>query len=400
MLMVTTLFIASCALNVLWLALWHFEMVGVSFVVIVAEWLVLAALYLNVRRTMKTAAGWVPVSIYTAWVTVATLANMAILVTRLLDGGVRAFAFASGLAAVTACFSLLQSGDEVVISDDIYGGTYRLLEQIFGGFGIRFLLTDFGDPAAVEAKLSERTKMVYFETPTNPMMRVADIRRIAALAKRAGAVTVVDNTFLTPYFQRPLELGADITLYSATKFLCGHHDTSAGLLVTSDASLAERLALISRTEGAALSPFDAFLIQRGMKTLALRMEKHQQNACAVTAFLKTQPAVAEVFYPGDEDSPYYALSRSQSTGFGGMLSFTLRTREQALALLERVKLIKYAESLGGTESLITYPLTQTHASTPAPLREKLGITDRLVRLSVGMEQEKDIIDDLFVALRA
>lgn len=221
-----------------------------------------------------------------------------------------------------------------------------------------------------------------------------------ALAKGAGAVTVVDNTFLTPYFQRPLELGADITLYSATKFLCGHHDTSAGLLVTSDASLAERLALISRTEGAALSPFDAFLIQRGMKTLALRMEKHQQNACAVTAFLKTQPAVAEVFYPGDEDSPYYALSRSQSTGFGGMLSFTLRTREQALALLERVKLIKYAESLGGTESLITYPLTQTHASTPAPLREKLGITDRLVRLSVGIEQEKDIIDDLFVALRA
>ncbi|MFR5865687.1 MAG: trans-sulfuration enzyme family protein [Acutalibacteraceae bacterium] len=318
----------------------------------------------------------------------------------LLDGGVRAFAFASGLAAVTACFSLLQSGDDVVISDDIYGGTYRLLEQIFGGFGIRFLLTDFGDPAAVEAKLSERTKMVYFETPTNPMMRVADIRRIAALAKGAGAVTVVDNTFLTPYFQRPLELGADITLYSATKFLCGHHDTSAGLLVTSDASLAERLALISRTEGAALSPFDAFLIQRGMKTLALRMEKHQQNARAVTAFLKTQPAVAEVFYPGDEDSPYYALSRSQSTGFGGMLSFTLRTREQALALLERVKLIKYAESLGGTESLITYPLTQTHASTPAPLREKLGITDRLVRLSVGIEQEKDIIDDLFVALRA
>ena len=319
---------------------------------------------------------------------------------RVLDGGVRAFAFASGLAAVTACFSLLQSGDEVVISNDIYGGTYRLLEQIFGHFGIRFLLTDMSSLAEVEANLSERTKMVYFETPTNPMLRVADIRRIAALAKRAGAITVVDNTFLTPYFQRPLALGADIALYSATKFLCGHHDTSAGLLVTSDVSLADRLALISRTEGAALSPFDAFLIQRGMKTLALRMEKHQQNARAVAAFLKDHPSVAEVFWPGDEDSPDYALSCSQSTGFGGMLSFALKTREQALSLLENVKLIKFAESLGGTESLITYPLTQTHASTPAPLREKLGITDRLVRLSVGIEQENDIIGDLFVALRA
>ena len=229
----------------------------------------------------------------------------------LLDGGVRAFAFASGLAAVTACFSLLQSGDEVVISDDIYGGTYRLLEQIFGGFGIRFLLTDFGDPAAVEAKLSERTKMVYFETPTNPMMRVADIRRIAALAKRAGAVTVVDNTFLTPYFQRPLELGADITLYSATKFLCGHHDTSAGLLVTSDASLAERLALISRTEGAALSPFDAFLIQRGMKTLAdgkapaerVRRDRVPQNAArrrgSVLPRRRGQPVLRPLAQPVD-----------------------------------------------------------------------------------------------------
>ena len=308
---------------------------------------------------------------------------------RVLDGGVRAFAFASGLAAVTACFSLLQSGDEVVISNDIYGGTYRLLEQIFGHFGIRFLLTDMSSLAEVEANLSERTKMVYFETPTNPMMRVADIRRIAALAKRAGAITVVDNTFLTPYFQRPLALGADIALYSATKFLCGHHDTSAGLLVTSDVSLADRL-----------SPFDALLIQRGMKTLALRMEKHQQNARAVAAFLKDHPSVAEVFWPGDEDSPDYALSCSQSTGFGGMLSFALKTREQALSLLENVKLIKFAESLGGTESLSTYPLTQTHASTPAPLREKLGITDRLVRLSVGIEQENDIIGDLFVALRA
>ena len=242
---------------------------------------------------------------------------------RVLDGGVRAFAFASGLAAVTACFSLLQSGDEVVISNDIYGGTYRLLEQIFGHFGIRFLLTDMSSLAEVEANLSERTKMVYFETPTNPMLRVADIRRIAALAKRAGAITVVDNTFLTPYFQRPLALGADIALYSATKFLCGHHDTSAGLLVTSDVSLADRLALISRTEGAALSPFDAFLIQRGMKTLALRMEKHQQNARAVAAFLKDHPSVAEVFWPGDEDSADYALSCSQSPVFGGMLSFAL-----------------------------------------------------------------------------
>lgn len=215
--------------------------------------------------------------------------------------------------------------------------------------------------AEVEANLSERTKMVYFETPTNPMMRVADIRRIAALAKRAGAITVVDNTFLTPYFQRPLALGADIALYSATKFLCGHHDTSAGLLVTSDVSLADRLALISRTEGAALSPFDAFLIQRGMKTLALRMEKHQQNARAVAAFLKDHPSVAEVFWPGDEDSPDYALSCSQSTGFGGMLSFALKTREQALSLLENVKLIKFAESLGGTESLLP---TRSHRRTP------------------------------------
>ncbi len=316
----------------------------------------------------------------------------------LLDGGAAAFAFSSGLAAVSACFSLLSQGDEVLMSADVYGGTYRLQEQIFKNFGINFVFADLSVPGEVEKHMTERCKMVFFETPTNPMLRVADIRRIAAAAKARGAIAVVDNTFLTPYFQRPLALGADLVLYSATKFLCGHHDTSAGIIVSASQELAERLAMISRTAGSALAPFDAFLVSRGLKTLALRMERHSSNALAVTRALKTHPAVETVYYPGDPDNPYHALSESQSSGAGGMLSFTLKSRRSALALLDGVKLIKFAESLGGTESLITYPLTQTHASMPSELREKLGITDRLVRLSVGIEQETDIIDDLFSAL--
>lgn len=316
----------------------------------------------------------------------------------LLEGGSCGFAFASGLAANLAVFSLLSSGDHVVVSDDIYGGTYRLIETVFRRYEIEFTYVDPGDLAAVAAAMRPETRLVFIETPTNPMMKVADIRAVSDIARRAGALCAVDNTFLTPYFQRPLELGADIVVHSGTKYLNGHNDTMAGLAVVRDPEIGEKMRGFIKTQGAGLAPFDAFLVLRGMKTLPLRMKKHEENAMDAAQWLQRHPKVTAVYYPGLPQSPGFEVSRAQASGFGGMISFSLQDAAQVHKALRSVRFIIFAESLGGTESLITYPMTQTHASIPEEIRNRIGITDRLLRLSVGIEDIEDILEDLERAL--
>jgi len=316
----------------------------------------------------------------------------------LLENGRYGYAFSSGLAAVTAIFSLLATGDHVVVSDDLYGGTYRLIEQIWVKYNVEFTYVNTGSLEAVAEALRPNTRMVFIETPTNPMMKVADISGIANAARARNILTVVDNTFLTPYYQRPLELGADIVIHSGTKFLAGHHDTMAGLIVVNDDKLAEDLRLIIKTEGSGLAPLDSWLLLRGIKTLAVRMERHQQNAIVLANWLKNHPKVEQVYFVGLPDHESYELSQRQASGFGGMISFTVANVGLVEQVLSRVKLIIFAESLGGTESLITYPMVQTHASIPQEIRERVGITDKLLRLSVGIESAEDIIRDLEQAL--
>lgn len=312
----------------------------------------------------------------------------------LLENGTASYAFASGLAAVTATFSLLKSGEHVVVSDDIYGGSYRQIEELWKNFGVEFTAVDVGDTAAVKAAVRPNTKMIYLESPTNPMMKVADIAAIAEISKACGALLVVDNTFLTPYFQKPIELGADIVIHSGTKFLAGHHDTTAGFVVVNNEALEKRMGLILRTEGSGLAPFDSWLVLRGIKTLALRMKRHEENAIKVAAFLKNHPAVEKVYFVGDKEHPSFDVTMKQTTGFGGMISFSIKDASKVEQVLCGGDMIMFAESLGGTATLITYPQTQTHASIPAEVRNKIGITDRLIRLSVGIEDAEDIIADL------
>lgn len=312
----------------------------------------------------------------------------------LLEEGVAGFSFASGLAAVTATFSLLKSGDHVVVSDDIYGGSYRQIEEIWKPFGVEFTAVDVGDIDAIKAAIRPNTRMIYLESPTNPMMKVADIAAISAISKGCGALLVVDNTFLTPYFQKPIALGADVVIHSGTKFLAGHHDTTAGFVVVNSEELEKRMGLILRTEGSALAPFDCWLLLRGIKTLALRMKKHEENALKVAEFLKNHPAVENVYFVGLPEHPSYEVSKKQTTGFGGMISFTIKDVSKIEQVLCGGDMIMFAESLGGTATLITYPQTQTHASIPADIRNKIGVTDRLIRLSVGIEDAEDIIADL------
>lgn len=312
----------------------------------------------------------------------------------LLENGTAGYAFSSGLAAVTATFSLLKSGEHVVVSDDIYGGSYRQIEELWKNFGVEFTAVDVGDTAAVKAAVRPNTKMIYLESPTNPMMKVADIAAIAEISKACGALLVVDNTFLTPYFQKPIELGADIVIHSGTKFLAGHHDTTAGFVVVNNEALEKRMGLILRTEGSGLAPFDSWLVLRGIKTLALRMKRHEENAIKVAAFLKNHPAVEKVYFVGDKEHPSFDVTMKQTTGFGGMISFSIKDASKVEQVLCGGDMIMFAESLGGTATLITYPQTQTHASIPAEVRNKIGITDRLIRLSVGIEDAEDIIADL------
>lgn len=316
----------------------------------------------------------------------------------ILEGGKEAFAFSSGQAVNMSLFGLLKKGDHVILSDDIYGGTFRICQDIFRNLDCEFTYLDMSDLEKLESAVTDATKMIFVETPTNPMMKVADIQEISRIAKRHNILLVVDNTFLTPYFQRPLELGADIVVHSGTKYLCGHNDVIAGIAVVTTQELADHFRLQLKSRGNGLAPFDSWLVLRGLKTLSLRMRQHNENAYKVAAWLRTHPKVKKVFYVGFEDHGGYEITKKQTEGFGGMISFELDSEETAHQLLSNVKMILFAESLGGTETLITYPLTQTHESIPADIREKLGINERFIRISIGIEHVEDIIADLEQAL--
>lgn len=315
-----------------------------------------------------------------------------------LEGAAATIAFTSGMAAITAAFSLFQPGDHILCSDDLYGGTVLLLDSVCKKNGLVLTAVKTSDMEAVRSALRPDTKGIYIETPSNPMMNVTDIRACADAAKSVGALLIVDNTFLSPYFQNPIALGADLVIHSGTKYLGGHNDTLAGFLCMADAAMEERIYKLSYTLGATLSPFDSWLILRGIKTLAIRMERTQQTALTIAHWLQQQPKVTAVHYVGLPEHPGYAVNASQSRGSGAMLSFALDSRETALQVLDRVKIITFAESLGGPESLITLPSTQTHADVPAHEREQLGITDSLLRMSVGLENADDLIADLAQAM--
>lgn len=313
----------------------------------------------------------------------------------ILEGGIRGFAFSSGQAANMAVFSLLEPGEHIILSDDIYGGTFRIIGDVFGKYGIEHTYVDMSDLDAVQAAIQKNTKMFFIETPTNPMMKVADIHAVSEIAKGIGALTVVDNTFLTPYFQKPLTLGADIVTHSSTKYLGGHNDTISGIVVVKDdEEIAEKINIHIKSHGSQLAPLDSWLVLRGIKTLAVRMDKHNANAKKVAHWLREQKKVEKVYYVGFEDHKDYDVTLKQTTGFGGMISFTVDSEETVMKILKNVDMIMFAESLGGTETLITYPTTQTHEDTPEDVKEKLGITRSFLRMSVGIENPDDIIADL------
>jgi cystathionine beta-lyase/cystathionine gamma-synthase len=315
-----------------------------------------------------------------------------------LEKGSRAFAFGSGMAAISSLLHMFEAGSHVVASRDMYGGTHRLFEQVLTGYGITFTYVDTSDLEAVEAAIKSNTRLIYVETPTNPTLIISDITAIAELAGSKNLLLAVDNTFMTPYFQRPLELGANIVVHSTTKYLNGHSDMVGGILVVSEDSLADRLGFIQNSVGAVPGPFDCWLVLRGTKTLALRMERHNSNAGEIAKHLAGSDVVGRVHYPGLPDHPGHKLCSSQCSGYGGMVSFETGGLEAARAVLGAVKVFSLAESLGGVESLISHPATMTHASVPVEHREKIGITDGLVRLSVGVEDVEDLIEDIERAL--
>jgi cystathionine gamma-synthase len=316
-----------------------------------------------------------------------------------LENGIDALAFSSGMAAIDALIQLFKPDDNIVVDNDLYGGSIRLFENIAQKNGISITGIDFYKDD-IESFINPDTKLLYIETPTNPMMNVTDIKKVSEIAKKYNLLFAVDNTFLTPYFQNPLDYGADIVVHSGTKYLGGHNDTIAGFLVTNRKDISERLRYIIKTTGAGLSPFDSWLIMRGIKTLAIRMEKAQENALKLANWLERQSSVVKVIYPGLPNHTGYEVTKKQSRGFGAMLTFEVFEKEFALNILKEVKLIKFAESLGGVETLITYPITQTHADVPKQQLEKNGITDRILRLSVGIEDADDLINDLSLAFEA
>lgn len=319
----------------------------------------------------------------------------------LLERGGRSWALSSGMAAVQLVFSLLLAGDHVLMSEDLYGGTVRLAEEVFAGYGVTFEYVDVRDLALVGKRMRPETKLVFIETPSNPMMQISDIAALSALAHENGALLAVDNTFLSPHFQKPLTLGADIVLHSGTKYLCGHNDVIAGFLVLKDAASAEakRIELLAKSAGPNLSALDSWLMLRSIKTLGVRVERQAENALAIARWLGTLPEVTEVLYPGLAGHPGYALQQKQASGAGGMISFKVRSAEIAKAALGRLHLIAFAESLGGVETLLTYPIAQTHAEMPAALLKCTGLDDKLLRLSVGIEDVEDLKADLQQALQ-
>lgn len=317
-----------------------------------------------------------------------------------LEQGDAGFACSSGMAAIQTVFAKFGQGDHLIVSLDLYGGTYRLLERIWSRCGVTATYVDTNDLDALESSRTPQTKAVFIETPTNPLMMITDIERVAAWAKKHGLLTIVDNTLLTPFFQRPLELGADIVVHSATKYLGGHNDVLAGLIVTKGRELSEEMAFLHNSIGAVLSPSDSYQLMRGMKTLALRMERHDYNATRIAEWLLEHPAVEAVYYPALADHPGYAIQRRQSFGNTGIFSFRLKNARYVDPILRHLKLIAFAESLGGVESLMTYPAVQTHADIPAEIRDRIGVDDRLLRFSVGIEHVDDLIGDLAQALEA
>jgi cystathionine beta-lyase/cystathionine gamma-synthase len=315
-----------------------------------------------------------------------------------LENGCDACAFSSGMAALTAVFFLFQSGDTLLLSEDLYGGTWRLMEEVFGPLGLKGRYIDTSDLKAVQAAYDPSVKGVIIETPSNPGMRISDLKAVAAWAKARGVVSVADNTFLSPLRQKPLDLGFDLVVHSGTKYLAGHNDTLCGLVVAKDKPWAERIRFLQNSSGSILGPFDSWLVLRGLKTLAVRLDRQEDNARRLAAWLLGHPAVKAVHYPGLADHPGKAVHDGQATGPGAMISFRTFDGAAALAVIDRVKVISYAESLGGVESLITYPLTQTHAALPEALRLRTGVTDDLLRFSVGIEAFDDLRDDLEQAL--
>jgi len=318
-----------------------------------------------------------------------------------LENAKHGLCFSSGMGAADAIIKLLRPGDEVIATDDLYGGSYRMFEKVFSHFGIKFHYTDMADLSAVKKLVNEKTKMLWIETPTNPMMKILDIKVLSNLKSQiSNLIVVVDNTFASPYLQNPLNLGADIVMHSATKYLGGHSDVVMGAIAVNDDTLYNDLAFIANSCGAVPGPMDSFLVLRGLKTLHIRMERHCRNGKAVAEFLKTISKVDKVYWPGFADFPNHEIAKKQMKDFGGMISFTLKgnSMDAAFALASRTKVFSLAESLGGVESLIGHPASMTHASIPKDIREKAGIVDSLLRLSVGIEDEKDLIEDLRQAI--
>lgn len=315
-----------------------------------------------------------------------------------LEGGVGTVAFSSGMAAITALVHLLHTGDHVIVSRNVYGGVYRAFELLFRDMGLDFSWVDSTSPREIEKAVSSNTRLVYIETPTNPLMEISDIGAIAAVASKKKVLLAVDNTFMTPCFQNPLKLGADVVIHSTTKYLNGHSDSLGGTLTCSSRKVLDRLRFVAKTSGAVLSPFEAFLILRGIRTLSVRMNKHEENGRAVAEFLSRRKEVRKVFYPGLKRHPGKSLHEKQCRGYGGMVSFELESFTRARRFLENLRLFTLAESLGGVESLACHPATMTHASLPKDLRESLGVKDSLVRLSVGIENADDLIADISSAL--